>query len=74
MAHLEALDRAGRLAFAGPIRNEANDQSVGAVIVFEAPSLDEARDLIASDPYVAGGVFDTWSVDPFRKAFPRGDG
>ena len=71
VAHLEALDHDGRIAFAGPIRDQGSDRSVGAVIVFEAASLDEAEALVARDPYVSGEVFETISVEPFRLAFPK---
>jgi hypothetical protein len=73
-AHLEHLDRleaAGRIAFAGPLRNDTDDASVGAVILFEAADLLSARALVESDPYVVGGVFATVRVTPFRKAYPR---
>jgi uncharacterized protein YciI len=71
VAHLDALEADGRIVFAGPVRDEADERSIGAVIVFEAESLEAARDLVARDPYVEGGVFETWSVRPFRRAYPR---
>lgn len=71
VAALEALDAARRIAFAGPIRDADNQRSAGAVIVFEAASLEAARELMARDPYVAGGVFESWSVDPFKLAYPK---
>ena len=72
VAHLDALDAEGRILYAGPIRNDAGDTSVGAVIVFEAASLADARALVDSDPYVKGGVFETLTVSPFKKAYPKG--
>lgn len=74
VAHLDALDADGRILFAGPIRNDANDTSIGAVIVFEAESLAEAKALVAKDPYVAGGVFARSEVSPFRPAYPKDSG
>lgn len=71
VASLEALNAARRIAFAGPIRDDGNQRSVGAVIVFEAETLEAARELIARDPYVAGGVFESWSVAPFKLAYPK---
>ncbi|MFQ5806683.1 MAG: YciI family protein [Phycisphaerae bacterium] len=71
VAYIEALDREGRIALAGPIRNEANDASVGAVIVFEARDLAEARDIAGRDPYVLGGVFESLTVAPFKRVFPK---
>ncbi len=74
VAYLETLHRAGRIAFAGPMRNPSNDCSVGAVIVLHAATIDEARRLVDEDPFVAGGVYSSWSLDPFRQAYPKGDG
>ncbi|MHC4092431.1 MAG: YciI family protein [Planctomycetota bacterium] len=71
VAYWTALDQAGRVTLAGPIRDEANEASVGAVIVFEAADLDEARDLVQRDPYVTGGVFESLTVAPFKRAFPK---
>ncbi len=71
VAQLDKLDTEGRIAFAGPIRNDPNDASVGAVIVFDAETLADARELMAHDPYVVGGVFASYSVHPFRQAYPK---
>lgn len=71
VAHVEALDDAGRIRLAGPIRDEKNTRSVGAVIVFEAPSLDEAWRVANGDPYVTGGVFVSVTVAPFTHAYPK---
>ena len=71
VAYIEALDRAGRVRLAGPIRNNAGDASTGAVIVFDADSLDDARRVVDADPYVAGGVFHSITVAPFQHVFPK---
>ena len=71
VAHLEALDREGRIVLAGTPRNDNNDASVGAVIIFEADNLEDARDLVRSDPFVVGGVFESLTVAPFKHAYPR---
>jgi uncharacterized protein YciI len=69
--HLNRLDGEGRIVFAGPIRNEANDASVGAVIVFEASDLNEAREIVDRDPFVSGGVFERLTVAPFKQVLPK---
>ena len=71
VAHLEALDREGRIVLAGTPRNDNNDASVGAVIIFEADNLEDARDLVRSDPFVVGGVFESLTVAPFKPAYPK---
>lgn len=70
VAHLEALDRAGRLVYGGPIRDAA-DRSIGAVLVFDTPDLAAARALVEQDPYVAAGVFEHIELNRFVRAFPR---
>lgn len=70
VAHLEALYHAGRLVYGGPIR-DAHDQSIGAVLIFDATDLDAARELVEQDPYVKGGVFTHTELNPFVRAFPR---
>ncbi len=71
VAHITSLDDQGRIAFAGPIRDDDGQRSVGVVIAFEADGLADAKQLVASDPYVAGGVFKNFTVNPFKKAFPK---
>lgn len=71
VARLDALDEEGRIHYAGPIRSEAGDRSIGAIIVIEAGSLDEARRTFEDDPYVRGGVYAAYTIDPFTLAYPR---
>ena len=71
VAHWSALDEAGRVILAGPIRDESDEVSIGAVIVFEAADLTEARDLVSRDPYVTGGVFESLMIAPFKHVFPK---
>jgi uncharacterized protein YciI len=69
--HIRALERDGHVRYAGPIRNEADDRSIGAVIVVEAADLRQARAMIDSDPYVTGGVFESLTVSPFKQVIPE---
>lgn len=68
---IEALDKAGRITFAGPIKSEDGAASTGVVILLEADSLDDARRTVHADPYVVGGVYEILTIAPIRKAFPR---
>lgn len=70
VAHVEQLHRDGRILLAGPIKEDAGKQSIGAVIVFEADDLQAARRIVDEDPYVKAGVFASVTVQPFRQAFP----
>jgi uncharacterized protein len=67
--HFEYLKRLldeGKLILAGP----SLDPPFG-IIVFEAESEDEARDLITADPSVAAGI-QTPELHPFRASLVRG--
>lgn len=71
-AHLEnmaRLDRAGRIVFAGPMKE--GGRSIGALIIFEAESEEAARTEMAEDPYTRAGVFEHYEVLPVVKAFPK---
>lgn len=70
VAHLEALDRAGRLVYGGPIRDES-DRSIGALLILDAPDLEAARAIVDQDPYVTSGVFERIELSRFVRAFPR---
>lgn len=69
-AYLDSLDRDGRLAYGGPIRDES-DRSIGALLVLDVPDLATARAIIEQDPYVRGGVFERFELSRFVRAFPR---
>jgi uncharacterized protein len=49
-AHLEELDKAGKLVLAGPVPERA-----GGLIVLRTESLAEARAIAEEDPMVRGG-------------------
>ncbi len=78
-AHLERLKQLqseGRLVLAGPFPAiDAEDPGPagfsGSLIVAEFPSLEEARAWADADPYVAAGVYQQVSVQPFRKVLPE---
>lgn len=70
LAGLEGLEAEGRIVHAGPMLDEAG-RPVGSVILFEAPSLDDARATAAADPYVREGVFERHEVRETRVVFPR---
>jgi uncharacterized protein YciI len=71
LAHLEPLDRDGRVLFAGPIFDDDGATPRGSVVVFAAASLAEARELAARDPYVVEGVFASHEIHPTAQVFPR---
>lgn len=75
IARLEKLRDAGRLLLSGPFPAiDAEDPGAagftGSLIVAEFDSLDDARAWAQADPYIAGGVYATVEVQPFRKVLP----
>jgi hypothetical protein len=66
LAHLTGLSRAGRIPLAGPFTD-----GTGSLIVVDAASLEEVWGLVATDPYVTGGVFNRVEVKPFTQVFPE---
>jgi uncharacterized protein YciI len=73
LAHLEPFDRAGRIRFAGPLR-DATGAPRGSLIVLEAADLAEARRIAESDPYFREGVFARVDVHESLQVFPRSAG
>ena len=72
-AHLESLQGLaadGRIRHAGPLLDDAG-RPIGSLVVFEAPSLDEARALAAADPYVVHEVFEHYEVRETKVVFPE---
>lgn len=75
-AHLDglsALERAGRLHHAGALLDDAGSPC-GSVVVFGAQDLEQARALMAADPYVVHGVFARHTVYETKRVFPSHTG
>ena len=68
--HLRGLDEAGRIRFAGPLRNDQG-APCGTVVILEAENLAEARSVAEGDPYLAAGVFETIEVFESLQVFPE---
>ena len=70
LAHIGTLDAAGRIRFAGPLRDAAGEPC-GSLIVFEAEDLAAARAVAEQDPYTAEGVFASVDVHATVAVFPK---
>jgi uncharacterized protein YciI len=75
VARLQTLQAQGKLLLAGPFPAvDAEDPGAagftGSLIVAEFSSLAEAQSWADADPYLAGGVYSSVSVRPFRKTLP----
>ena len=58
----------GKLAAAGPFTDDT-----GALIVYEADTLEQAESLLKADPFHAGGVFVRWTLRPWKTVFGKRD-
>jgi len=65
LAALEPLLREGRVLLAGPFTDQA-----GSLIIIEAASLEEARQIAQKDPYTMHGIFERVEVHPFQQVLP----
>ncbi len=65
LAGLEPLRREGKVVLAGPFTDKA-----GSLIIIEAESLEQARQIAQNDPYTVEGVFERIEVHPFQQVLP----
>jgi uncharacterized protein YciI len=63
VAHLKSLGET--LIFAGPFTGEDGESMNGSLVVIEAASLAEARQIAESDPFFKHGVFESIEVRPW---------
>ena len=64
--HLKHLDSLGdALVLAGPFLDDKGDM-VGSIVVIEAETLDAARESFGRDPFMAGNLFDSVTIKPWR--------
>jgi uncharacterized protein YciI len=66
LAHLDKIERDGRLVLAGPLTDGA-----GSLIVVDAENAAQVWADVAADPYVQNGVFQDVEVHPFLRVFPK---
>jgi uncharacterized protein len=67
-AHLESLKplaQEGKVVLAGPFTDQA-----GSLIIIEADSLEEAKQIAGNDPYTVHGIFERVEVHPFQQVLP----
>ena len=64
--HLKHLDSLGdKLILAGPFLND-KEEGVGSIVVIEAASIDDAREMFNRDPFVRENLFDQITIKPWR--------
>ena len=62
--YLSALKEQGKLVASGPFEDDS-----GALIIYEAETAEEAVALIEADPFRAAGVFQSYTMKPWRQVF-----
>jgi hypothetical protein len=65
-AHLAYLAASGVVELAGPTLAEDGNPD-GSMIVLEVPDLDAARAWAAADPYALAGLFESVTVQGWRR-------
>ena len=63
LKHLEALGDALKLA--GPFLDDAGNM-VGTIMVIEAATLEEAREIYGRDPFMQNHLFDSVTIKPWK--------
>jgi uncharacterized protein YciI len=63
-AYLARLIEQNQLVAAGPF-----EDGFGALIVYEADSVDAVEALMKADPFHTAGVFIRWTVRPWKMVF-----
>ncbi len=65
-AYLAGLREHGQLVVAGPF---TDGDTPGALIIYEAPSVEGVESLIRSDPFCQEGIFRSWTVREWNQVF-----
>jgi uncharacterized protein len=66
--YLASLRERGQLVASGPFTDDS-----GALIIYEAPSREEAEKLLQGDPFHAGGIFVRWQLRPWNPVIANRD-
>ncbi len=70
VAFLETLNAAGRLAFAGPFL-DGEGKPNGSLVVVVADSVDDARAMLADDPYAKADLFEHTEFSAWNWGFNK---
>lgn len=63
-AYLSKLVDENKVVLSGPFTDDS-----GALIVYEAEAPEKVESLIKGDPFFAAGVFQTWTIKPWKTIF-----
>lgn len=68
--HLNKLNAAGTLKFAGPFLGD-DEKPNGSLVVVEAADMAEARSIAEADPYYLAGLFEKVEVKAWNWVFNK---
>ena len=66
--YLTSLKERGQLVASGPFTDDS-----GALIIYEAPSAEEAELLLRGDPFHQNGIFVRWQLRPWNPVMANRD-
>lgn len=69
LAYLEA--NADRLFAAGPLLSDDQGGMVGSLLIVECADFAAAQAFAAGDPYAKAGLFDSVTIRPWRRVYPK---
>ncbi|MBB5021500.1 YciI family protein [Desulfurispira natronophila] len=64
-SHVERLKKfhkEGLIAFAGPLKDDSDENMIGSLILFQTNSPDLVREIMDEDPYTRAGLFDSVTI------------
>ena len=66
--YLASLRERGQLVASGPFTDDS-----GALIIYEAPTREEAEKLLQGDPFHQSGIFVRWQLRPWNPVIANRD-
>ena len=64
--HLAYIQKTGVVEQAGPLLDDSGGMC-GSMIVLDVPDMDTARDWAANDPYAKAGLFESVTLQAWKK-------
>jgi uncharacterized protein YciI len=69
--HLEYIGtHSEKIRLAGPMLSDDGEGMVGSLLIIDAESIEQVRELSANDPYAQAGLFSKVTIHPFRQVVP----
>lgn len=69
LAYLEA--NADRIFAAGPLLSDDQSGMVGSLLIVECADAAAADAFAVNDPYAKAGLFDSVTIRPWRRVYPK---